>query len=163
MRFSSSSPTAADQPPTSRRFSFQESSPDSTDSTYPDSPQQQAVDGVSNNTGVWGRSMCSSWAWLSPPPLQQLLQRWRTPSPRAPYQSGYMTLVPLSGVWPGPTAAEWVCAVESIVVPSIPWLALGARGVCACDSLTTQGYTQRHSDNTLLSKLAEQSHSCWAW
>jgi hypothetical protein len=96
VRFSSSSPPAN---PTngsnSRRFSFQESpSLDSSDSANLDSPQQQVVGG--HHSGIWGRSMWgNSWSW--PPPFQQLVQRWRTPSPQTAYQSNYMTLVPLSG------------------------------------------------------------------
>lgn len=100
VRFSSSSPPAnpnnSNGGSSSRRFSFQESpSLDSTDSAYLDSPPQQVV--APSNAVNWTRNMCSSsWSWLTPPPLQQFLQRWRTPSPRA-YQSNYMTLVPLSG------------------------------------------------------------------
>jgi hypothetical protein len=100
VRFSSTSPPANPSNGSSqRRFSFQEApSVDSTDSPYsPDSPHQTAPN--QGGTGVWGRSMCpGSWSWLSPPPLQQLFQRWRTPSPRTAFQSNYMTLVPLSGV-----------------------------------------------------------------
>lgn len=94
VRFSSSSPPENPSNGSShRRFSFQESpSLDSTDSAYLDSPQQQVVG--TNPGGSWS-TMCSRWSWLTPPPLQTLFQRWRTPSPRS-YQSNYMTLVPLS-------------------------------------------------------------------
>jgi hypothetical protein len=98
VRFSSSSPPANPSNHSQSRFAFQDtpSIDSSADSGYPDSPQQQVV-GAS--AGTWGRSMWgNSVSWMTPPPLSQFLQRWRTPSPRA-YQSNYMTLVPLSGTY----------------------------------------------------------------
>jgi hypothetical protein len=120
--FSSSSPPAGAG--SSGPFSFwqQQLSPsgDSTDSVYLDSPprgdaahnssssdaiatqqqqrqQQQQQQHTGGGSSWRQRGSCSGW--LSPPPLQNWIQRWRgeRPPQRPAHQSGYMTLVPLSG------------------------------------------------------------------